>query len=82
MHSLPANDEISRDLGNAELNGLDLSMELLKNGWAKLKELKREPTEEDQKRKEVESEARASGKGLWNPHGPKVCRNLLTIETF
>jgi staphylococcal nuclease domain-containing protein 1 len=37
-----------------------------------MKEVKREPTEEDSKKKELESEAKAAGKGLWNPHGPKV----------
>jgi len=72
LHSLPSNDEISRDLGNAEIAGIDLATEVLKNGWAKLKEIKREPSEEDSRRKELESEAKAAGKGIWNPHGPKV----------
>jgi len=51
---------------------VDLTSELLKNGWAKLKEIKREPSEEDNRRKDIESEAKAAGKGVWNPHGPKV----------
>ena len=51
---------------------MDLASELLKNGWAKLKELKRDPTDEDLRKKELESEARSAGKGVWNPHGPKV----------
>ena len=45
---------------------------MLKNGWAKLKELKREPTDEDLRKKDLEAEARSAGKGVWNPHGPKV----------
>jgi len=72
LHSLPSNDENFRDLGNAEIAGVDLATEVLKNGWAKLKEIKREPSEEDSRRKELESEAKAAGKGMWNPHGPKV----------
>jgi len=44
----------------------------LKNGWAKLKEIKREASEEDNKKKDLENEAKAAGKGIWNPHGPKV----------
>ncbi|KAI0081272.1 transcription factor [Panus rudis PR-1116 ss-1] len=72
LHSLPPNDDVQRDIGNAEINGVDLASELLKNGWAKLKELKREPTEEDHRKKDLEAEARAAGKGVWNPHGPKA----------
>ena len=60
------------DIGTAEINGLDVSIEILKNGWAKLKELKREPTEEDLKKREAEAEAKNGGKGVWNPHGPQV----------
>ncbi|KAG6842174.1 hypothetical protein C0991_001667 [Blastosporella zonata] len=71
-HSLPSNDDVPRDLGNAEVGGVDLASELLKNGWAKLKEIKREPTDEDLKRRELENEARTGGKGLWNPHGPQA----------
>ncbi|KAI0365623.1 transcription factor [Pilatotrama ljubarskyi] len=71
-HSLPPSDDVPRDIGTAEINGVDLASELLKNGWAKLKEMKREPTEEDLRKKELEAEARAAGKGIWNPHGPKA----------
>jgi staphylococcal nuclease domain-containing protein 1 len=70
-HSLP-NDEVTRDFGTAEIGGHDLTTELLKNGWAKLKDIKRDPTEEDLRKRELESEAKAAGKGLWNPHGPQV----------
>ncbi|KAG6849990.1 hypothetical protein H0H93_002780 [Arthromyces matolae] len=72
LHSLPSNDDVPRDLGNAEVGGVDLSTELLKNGWAKLKDIKREPTEEDLKRRELENEAKTAGRGLWNPHGPQA----------
>ncbi|TFK92076.1 transcription factor [Polyporus arcularius HHB13444] len=71
-HSLPPSDDVPRDIGTAEVNGVDLASELLKNGWAKLKELKRDPTEEDLRKRELEAEARAAGKGIWNPHGPKA----------
>ncbi|KAI0829618.1 transcription factor [Trametes gibbosa] len=71
-HSLPASDDVPRDIGAAEINGVDLASELLKHGWAKLKELKRDTTEEDFRKKEIEAEARAAGKGVWNPHGPKA----------
>jgi len=37
-----------------------------------LKEIKREPTDEDNKKKEIENEAKAAGKGIWNPHGQQV----------
>ena len=72
-HSLPASDDVPRDIGTAEINGVDLASELLKNGWAKLKDLKRDPTDEDLRKKDLEAEARSAGKGVWNPHGPKVC---------
>ncbi|KAF9481526.1 hypothetical protein BDN70DRAFT_830817 [Pholiota conissans] len=72
IHSLPSNDDVPRDLGSAEIGGVDLTSELLKNGWAKLKEIKREPSEEDNKKKELENEAKATGRGIWNPHGPKA----------
>ncbi|KAI0645442.1 transcription factor [Trametes meyenii] len=71
-HSLPPSDDVPRDIGAAEINGVDLASELLKNGWAKLKDLKRDPTDEDQRKKDLEAEARAAGKGVWNPHGPKA----------
>lgn len=68
------NDDVPRDLGTAEINGLDVASELLRNGWAKIKDHKRDPTDEDLKRKDLEAEAKTSGKGIWNPHGPQVCR--------
>ncbi|KAF8893956.1 hypothetical protein BD779DRAFT_1504456 [Infundibulicybe gibba] len=71
-HSLPSNDDTPRDIGNAEIGGVDLASELLKNGWAKLKDVKREPNDEDIKKRELESEAKSAGKGLWNPHGPQA----------
>ncbi|KAJ6625540.1 hypothetical protein B0H10DRAFT_2312806 [Mycena sp. CBHHK59/15] len=63
---------VTRDFGTAEIGGHELASELLRNGWAKLKETKREPTDEDLRRRELESEAKSSGKGLWNPHGPQA----------
>ncbi|KAJ7703098.1 hypothetical protein B0H17DRAFT_1157205 [Mycena rosella] len=72
-HSLPlSNDEVPRDFGTAEIAGHDLALELLKNGWAKLKDIKREHTDEDLRKRELESEAKSAGKGLWNPHGPQA----------
>lgn len=71
-HSLPSNDDVPRDFGSGEIGGLDIVSELLKSGWAKIKEYKREPTEEDIRKKDLETEAKAVGKGLWNPHGPQV----------
>jgi staphylococcal nuclease domain-containing protein 1 len=73
---LPPNDDVPRDFGTAEIGGLDVGSELLKNGWAKVKEHKRDPTEEDLKKKDIEVEAKGAGKGLWNPHGPKVRRSF------
>lgn len=71
-HSLPNSDDITRDFGTAEIAGVSLTAELLRSGWAKLKDVKRDPTEEDLRKRELESEAKAAGKGLWNPHGPQV----------
>lgn len=68
-----SNDETERAFGSAEVAGLDVASELLKSGWAKLKEVKREPTEADLKKRELEAEAKNAGRGIWNPHGPKVC---------
>ena len=74
-HQLPPGEgDIPRDLGNGEVNGVDITNELLLNGWAKVKESKREPTEDDLRRKGLESEAKSAGRGQWNPHGPKVSR--------
>ena len=44
---------------------MDLATEALRAGWAKPKESKREPTEEDNKRQELANEAKAGGKGMW-----------------
>ncbi|KAI9571098.1 hypothetical protein HD554DRAFT_2239128 [Boletus coccyginus] len=71
-HSLPSNDDITRDLGTAEIGGLDVTSELLKNGWAKVKDLKREPTDDDTRKRDLEAEAKAAGLGIWNPHGPQA----------
>ena len=71
-HSISSSADNTRDIGTAEINGLDVSVEILKNGWAKLKELKRDPTEEDVKKREAETEAKSGGKGIWDLHGPQV----------
>jgi hypothetical protein len=49
---------------------------MLKNGWAKCVERKRDPTEEDQKKKDIEADAKNQGKGIWNPHGPQASLRL------
>jgi staphylococcal nuclease domain-containing protein 1 len=79
-HSLPSNDDVPRDIGNAEIGGLDLASELLTNGWAKLKEIKRDPTNDDLRRRDLEHEAKVATKGLWNPHGCQVGRVLLYLS--
>ncbi|KAF9060106.1 transcription factor [Rhodocollybia butyracea] len=71
-HSLPPNEDVPRDLGSADIGGLDLTSEILKNGWGKTKESKREPTDEDLRRRDLENEARSAGLGVWNPHGPQA----------
>jgi hypothetical protein len=71
-YSLSSSEDNTRDIGTVEIGGQDLALDMLRSGWAKLKELKREATEEDLKKREAESEAKAAGKGLWNPHGQKV----------
>lgn len=71
-YSVPPTDGTTRDFGHASINGIDLATELLKSGWAKPKDIKREPTEEDLQRRALESEAKAAGLGLWNPDGPPV----------
>lgn len=72
-HSLSSNDDTPRDIGSVDMQGVDIATQLLKAGWAKLKDIKRDPTEADLKKREAEAEAKAAGKGIWNPHGPKVC---------
>lgn len=69
-HSLSSNDDTPRDIGSVDMQGVDITTQLLKAGWAKLKEMKREPTEADLKKRDLEAEAKAAGKGIWNPHGP------------
>jgi len=71
-----SNEDGPRDIGTGEIGGLDITAELLKNGWAKVKDLKRDPTDEDVQKRELESEAKAAGRGLWNPHGPQVLYSL------
>jgi staphylococcal nuclease domain-containing protein 1 len=51
---------------------VDVASEILRNGWAKIKESKRDPTDDDNRKRDVEAEAKAAGKGLWNAHGPQV----------
>ncbi|KAJ3735805.1 hypothetical protein DFJ43DRAFT_1151026 [Lentinula guzmanii] len=80
-HSLAPNEDVPRDLGSADLGGLDLASEILKNGWGKIKESKREPTEEDIRKRELENEAKSAGLGLWNPHGPKARTTHYTMPT-
>lgn len=81
-HSLPPNDDITRDLGTVEIGGLDVTSELLKNGWVKVKDLKREPTEDDTRKRELEAEAKGAGLGIWNSHGPQVASRLLAPPWF
>ncbi|EJU04311.1 hypothetical protein DACRYDRAFT_20881 [Dacryopinax primogenitus] len=71
-HALgPSNDGGQRDIGTGIVGGADVASEILKNGWGKVKEGKRDETEEDTKRKALEATAKEEGKGLWNPEGPK-----------
>lgn len=64
IHSLPTTDGTPRDIGNASLGDVDLVDEMLKAGWAKVKENKREDTESDIAHKELESQARSAGRGM------------------
>lgn len=82
IHSLPPNDDMPRDIGNAEIGALDLVSELLKSGWAKLKEIRRDPTDEDLRKRALENEAKAAGRGLWNPHGPQVYASILFLPSY
>lgn len=77
-HSLPPSNtdsDVQRDVGTVEFNGIDLATDLLRTGWARTKEStsKREPSDEELKRKDVENEAKAAGRGIWRPEGPPVC---------
>ncbi|KAF8313103.1 transcription factor [Clavulina sp. PMI_390] len=70
-HSLPSTDGTVRDIGSASIGDLDLINEILKAGWAKVKESKREDNDVDIARKDLEDQARSSGKGLWaDPNHP------------
>ncbi|KAG9120279.1 hypothetical protein FRC07_004289, partial [Ceratobasidium sp. 392] len=69
--SLPPKDDIPSDFGHAEINGQNVATEVLRAGFGRCKEVKREPTEEDTRRKELETEARNGMVGMWNPQGPK-----------
>ncbi|QRV79522.1 staphylococcal nuclease domain-containing protein 1 [Ceratobasidium sp. AG-Ba] len=69
--SLPPKDDIPSDFGHAEINGRDVATEVLRAGFARCKDIKREPTEEDTRRKDLETEARNGMVGMWNPQGPK-----------
>ncbi|KAI0000404.1 transcription factor [Russula vinacea] len=72
-HQLPPGEgDIPRDIGNGEVNGVDITNEMLLHGWARVKDLKREATDDDLRRKGLESEAKSASRGQWNPHGPKV----------
>jgi len=53
----------------------------LLHGWAKVKDLKREPTDDDLRRKGLESEAKSASRGLWNPHGPKVTTSAVCLAS-
>ncbi|KAI0029095.1 hypothetical protein K488DRAFT_80365 [Vararia minispora EC-137] len=82
-HQLPpsSTDDISRDLGSAEVGGQDLATELLRAGWARMKDApgKREPTEDEVRKRDLETEARGAGRGIWNPHGPKSRQVVYTM---
>ncbi|KAJ4483316.1 hypothetical protein J3R30DRAFT_1762437 [Lentinula aciculospora] len=80
-HSLSPNEDVTRDLGSAEIGGVDLASEILKNGWGKIKESKRDSTEDDIRKSELENEAKAAGLGVWNPHGPKAYTTHYTMPT-
>ncbi|KAG1716638.1 hypothetical protein ID866_516 [Astraeus odoratus] len=82
-HNLASDDGSMRDFGTVEIAGVDVTDELLRNGWVKLKESKREPTEEELRRRELEAEAKAAGKGIWNPHGPqaRIIRHTMPADS-
>jgi staphylococcal nuclease domain-containing protein 1 len=63
---------VARDIGAAALAGRDVAGEVLKAGWARVKDAK--GADEDARKAELEAEARAAGLGIWNPHGQKVRR--------
>lgn len=71
--SAPATSSSDGTQNDSPSAPVDLASELLRSGWVKTKESKRDATEEDLKKKELENEARTGSRGLWNPQGPKVC---------
>ena len=77
-HQLPpstTDSGVQRDFGNVEFNGADLATDLLRAGWAKVKEGKKgEPSEEDLRKKNLEAEAKSAGWGMWKVEGPTVSK--------
>ena len=75
-HQLPPSTTdagVQRDFGNVEFNGVDLATDLLRTGWAKVKEGKKgEPSEEDLRKKFLEAEAKSACRGMWKMEGPTV----------
>lgn len=75
-HQLPPSTTdagVQRDFGNVEFNGVDLATDLLRTGWAKVKEGKKgEPSEEDLRKKNIEAEAKSACRGMWKMEGPTV----------
>lgn len=64
---------VQRDLGNVEFNGVDLATDILRTGWAKVKEGKKgELGEEDLRKKDLEADAKSAGRGIWKAEGPTV----------
>jgi staphylococcal nuclease domain-containing protein 1 len=76
-HSLPPSNtdaDVQRDVGSIEFNGIDLATDLIRTGWARTKEntSKREPTDDELKKRELENEAKQAGRGMWRAEGPPV----------
>lgn len=71
-HSLPPNEDVPRDIGTAQIGDVDLASELILHGWAKVKDMKREPTDDDLHKRDLENEAKSQNKGIWNPHGQQA----------
>ena len=79
---MPSTDGTPRDIGTAKVGDLDIATELLRAGFAKTKELKRDLNEDDQRRRDLENEARSGSLGMWNPQGPKVGVYQVTVCTI
>jgi hypothetical protein len=47
----PGEGDVPRDIGSGEVNGVDITNEMLSHGWAKVKDLKREATDDDLRRR-------------------------------